>query len=104
MLSIFKCNASYYGETDRHLKIRSGEDIGISPWTFKKVKSSAESSISDQFLFCNHDHSFTILALGTHKFLLEIKEGLLIKRDKPMLNTNIVPPHYSYLTRYNMIG
>ena len=105
MLSIFKCNASYYGETDRHLKIRSGEDIGISPLTFKKVKPSAESSIRDQFLFCNHDHSFTILALGTHKFLLEIKEGLLIKRDKPILNTNIiVPSHYSYLTRYNMIG
>ena len=105
MLSIFKCNASYYGETDRHLKIRSGEDIGISPLTFKKVKPSAESSIRDQFLFCNHDHSFTILALGTHKFLLEIKEGLLIKRDKPILNTNIiVPPHYSFLTRYNVIG
>ena len=29
-----RCNASYYGETDRHLKIRLGEDIGISPLTF----------------------------------------------------------------------
>ena len=32
---------------------------------------------------------FTILAQGTNKFLLEIKENLLIKRDKPILNKNI---------------
>ena len=38
-----RCNAFYYGETDRHLKIRSGEHIGISPLTFKKVKLSADS-------------------------------------------------------------
>ena len=31
----------------------------------------------------------TILAQGTNKFLLEIKESLLIKRDKPILNKNI---------------
>ena len=29
------CNSSCYGETERHLKVRSGEDIGISPLTFK---------------------------------------------------------------------
>ena len=28
-----RCNASYHGETDRHLRIRSGEHIGISPLT-----------------------------------------------------------------------
>ena len=38
-----RCNASYYGETDRHLKVRSGEHIGISSLTFKKVKPSVES-------------------------------------------------------------
>ena len=98
-----RCNASYYGETDRHLK-RSGEQIGISPLTFKKVKPSAESSIRDHLLFCNHDpllDDFTILAQGTNKFVLEIKENLLIKRDKPLLNILL---RYSYLTRYNMIG
>ena len=31
-----RCNASYYGETDSHLKIRQGEHIGISPLTLKK--------------------------------------------------------------------
>ena len=87
-----RCNASYYGETDRHLKIRSGEHIGISPLTFKKVKPSAESSIRDHLLFCNHDPSFddfTILAQETNKFLLGTKESLLIKHDKPILNKNI---------------
>ena len=101
-----RCNASYYGETDRHLKVRSGENISISPLTFKKVKPSAESSIRDH-LFCNHDPSFddfTILAKGTNNFWLEIKESLLIKHDKPILNKTLVPLHYSYLTRYNMIG
>ena len=50
-----KCNASYYGETDRHLKIRSGEHNDISPLTFTKVKPSAESSIREHLLLCNHD-------------------------------------------------
>ena len=87
-----RCNTSYYGKIDRHLKIRSGEHIGISPLTFKKVTSSAEISIREHLLFCNHDPSFddfTILVQGTNKFLLEIKESLLIKRDKPILNKNI---------------
>ena len=83
---------TYYGETDRYLKIRSGEHIGISPLTFKKVKPSVEISIRDHLLFCNHDPSFgdfTILSQGTHKFLLEIKESLLIKLDKSILNKSI---------------
>ena len=33
-----RCNSSYYGARDRHLKSRSGEHIGISPVTFRKVK------------------------------------------------------------------
>ena len=87
-----RCNACYYGETDRNLKVRLGEDIGISQFIFKNVELSAKSSICDHLLFCNHNPSlndFTILAQGTDKFLLEIKESLLIKHDKPVLNRNI---------------
>ena len=40
-----RCNSTYYGETDRHLKVWSGEHIGISPLTFKKTKPSKESAI-----------------------------------------------------------
>ena len=53
---------------------------------------SAESSVRDHLLFCNHDPSFddfTVLVRGTNKFLLEIKENILIKRDKPISNKNI---------------
>ena len=87
-----RCSASYYGETDRHLKVRSGEHIGFSLLTFKKVKPSAESSIRDHLLFCNYDSSFddfTVLAQGPNVLLLEIKESLLIMCDKPILNNKI---------------
>ena len=45
-----RCNSSYYGETERQLKVRSGEHIGISRLTFKKTKPSKESSIRDHLL------------------------------------------------------
>ena len=83
---------SYYDETDRHLNLGSGEHIDIFPLIFKKVKLPADSSIREHLLFCNHDPSFDdfiILVQGTKKFLLEIKDSLLIKRDKPKLNKNI---------------
>ena len=89
-----RCNSSYYGETDRHLKVRSREHIGISPLTFRKVKPSIESAIRDHLLNCNNIASFdefTILAYGHHKYILKLKESLLIKRARPVLNKNISP-------------
>ena len=85
------CNETYYGETVRHLVVRSGEHIGVSPLTNKKVKAK-ESSIKDHLLFCNHTPSlddFSVLTHEDNKFRLELKESLLIKRDKPSLNKNI---------------
>ena len=79
-----RCNSSYYGETERHLKVSSSEHIGISPLTFKKTKPSKESSIHDHLLECDNNLSFdefTILAHGNKKYLLKIKESLLIKRS-----------------------
>ena len=87
-----RCNSSYYSEMDRHLKVRSGDHIGISPLTFRKVKPSKETAICDHLLNCNNIPSFdefTILAYGNHKHILEIKESLLIKHDSPFLNKNI---------------
>ena len=80
-----RCNSSYYGQKVRHLKIRSGEHIRISPLTFKKTKPSKESSTREHLLQCDNNPSFeefTILAHGNKKYLLEIKESLLIKRDQ----------------------
>ena len=68
------------------------EHIGISPLTSKKIKPSKESAIRDHLLICNNVPSFdefSILAHGNNRFVLEIKESLLIKRDKPVLNKNI---------------
>ena len=87
-----RCNSSYYGDTERHLKVRSGEHIGISPLTFKKMKPSKESSIRDHLLECDNNPSFdqfTICAHGNKKYLLEIKDSLLIKRVQPVLSKNI---------------
>ena len=76
----------------RHLKVKSGKHIGISLLTFKNMKPSKVSSIRDHPLQCDNNplfDEFTILAHGNYKYLLEIKESLLIKRDQPVLNKNI---------------
>ena len=78
------CNESYYGECIRHLNVRIGEHIGISPLTRKQVKPK-NSSVADHLLLCNHSASyddFSILTRDSSKFLLELKESLLILRDK----------------------
>ena len=78
----FQCglyNESYYCENIRHLDIRSGEHIGVSPFTGKKVKLSNNSAICDHLLHCNFLPSFdnfSVLAHGNKKYLLEIKESL----------------------------
>ena len=77
---------------DRKTLKSSGEHIGISQVTFKKTKPSKESSIHDHLLQCDNNPSFdefTILAHGNKKYLLEIKESILIKRNQPVLNKNI---------------
>ena len=86
------CNESYCGESIRHLDVRSGGHIGVSPLTGKKVKPIKKSPVRDHLLHYNHLPSFdnfSILADENKKFLLEIKESLLIMGDKPSLNRNI---------------
>ena len=54
-------------------------------------QSISNSAVRDHLLQCNYLCSFdvNILARETKKFVLEIKENLLIMRDKPSLNRNI---------------
>ena len=55
------------------------------------IQFSDVSSVTT-LLNCNNILSFeefTILTNGNYKFDLEIKESLLIKRDRPILNKNI---------------
>ena len=73
------------------VNVRIVEHIGTSPLTKKHVKSK-NSSVADHLLFCNHLTSyddFSILTRESKKFLLEMKESLLIIRDKPSLTRNI---------------
>ena len=55
------------------------------------MKPSKESLIHDHLVECDDAslEQFTILAHGNKKYLLEIKESLLIKCDQPFLNKNI---------------
>ena len=48
---------SYYGESVRHLNVRIGKHIGISPLPKKQVKPKI-SSVADHLLFCNHLASY----------------------------------------------
>ena len=66
-----RCSCSYYGETDRHVRVRTWKHIGLSPLTFKKCKPSKESAVRDHLLFCDNDPSieeFSVLAKVSSKF------------------------------------
>ena len=74
------CNESYYGESIIYLDIRSGEQIGLSP------------AVCDYLLHYNFLPSFDNFDRLVHKnkkYLLEIKDSLLIMRDKPSLDRSI---------------
>ena len=86
------CNVTYYGKTYRHFFTRAAEHMGISNLTEKRVKNMKESAVSDHRLQCDCVISFDdfdVLASDTNNFRLLIKESLLIKRDKPILNRTI---------------
>lgn len=58
----------------------------------KKTKPANKCSILDHVLECNNKPSvdeITVLAYGKKKYSLKLKESLLIKFDKPILNRNI---------------
>ena len=89
------CNATYYGESERHFFVRASEYLDMTPLTENLVKNPKKSAIFDHILLKGHDTSFEdfmILMKENNKFKLHLKEFHLIKRDKPELNRNI----YSY--------
>ena len=86
------CNVIYYGKTYRHFFTRAAEHMDISNLTSKHVQNVKESAVSDHLSQCNwaidFDH-FDVLASDTNSFRLLIKESLLIKYDKPVLNCTV---------------
>ena len=86
------CNATYYGKTYRHFFARAAEQLDISNLTGKRVKNVKESAVSDHLLQCDCTidlENFDILASDSNSFRLLIKESLLIKREKPVLNRTV---------------
>ena len=70
--------------------IRAAEHI--SNLTVKRLKCVKQSVISAHLLQCNcaiNFDDFTILATDCSKFKLLLRESLLIKREKPILNRTI---------------
>ena len=70
-----------YAECVRHLNVRIGEHIGISPLTRKKVKPKG-SAVTDHLSLCNHSptfENFSVLAKENKKIPIRIER-------KPPLN------------------
>ena len=86
------CNASYITKIFRHMKVRISEHQGISPQTGKHLKGTLSTFVRDHMLGCNRVvawDDFKVLGRESNHWLLEIKESLFIKRDRPSLNKNI---------------
>ena len=65
---------------------------GVSPRTGKHLKRTLATPAKDHMLDCNPMvawDDFKVLERESNHWLLEIKESLFIKRDKPLLNKNI---------------
>ena len=86
------CKVTYYGKTFRHVYTRSAEHMGISNLTGKRLKNVKQSAISHHLLQCNcaiKSDDFSILATDCNRFKLLLRESLLIKCGKPILNRTI---------------
>ena len=88
------CNATYIGNTKRHQKVRFSEHIGVSPRTNNLLKPTLinASKIKEHIVTNQHKgtlEDFTILSIGGHNNVLEIKESIMIRTLKPTLNDNI---------------
>ena len=95
------CNATYYGKTKRHFKVRMCEHHEVSALTRKRVKGDNDCAIKEH-LFCNHSSGFddfSILASNNNGLKVTLMASLLINRDHPPLNKN----RHSLLWNFLMI-
>ena len=84
------CNATYYGQTQRHFFVRASEHLRVTPLTDKFVKTPKKSAIFDDMLLDDHKVSFDnflILLKEINSFKLKLKESLLI--SQPIFKKNI---------------
>ena len=86
------CNAIYVGKTQRHLRVRIAEHIGVSALTGKSIKPEKDSAVSQHMLMCNcvaSSDNFSIVTKDACNYTLEIKESLTILKENPSLNRNV---------------
>ena len=65
------CNATYYGKTKRHFKVKICEHLQVPALTEKRVKGDKNSALKEHHLFCNHSSGFddySILASSNNDF------------------------------------
>ena len=83
------CNAIYYGETIRNLKVRCLEHLGRNR-SGHKTNSSNPSSVWDHIGKTGPNaimEDFKIITKSNNAFDLLIYESLLIQKDRPSLNS-----------------
>ena len=74
------------------MKIRVSEPLRVSPRTGKHLKGTLSNSVRNNMFDCNHLvawDDFKVLGRESNHWLLEIKESLFIKRDRPLPYKNI---------------
>ena len=85
-------NVTSYEKTFRHFYSRAAEHMGISNLRGKPLKSIRQSAISDHLLQWNctiNFDNFNILDAESNKLKSRVRDYLLIKRDKPILNRTV---------------
>ena len=105
--AVYKCqcglyNISYHGDNDKDLNIRSGEHIDGSSLIRHKVTTTSNSAGCNHLLHSIYLPSFNSISILAHeieKYLLEIKESLLIVKDKLSVNGNITLHLRAFLTK-----
>ena len=85
-------SASYIGKTFTYMKVRVLEHQGVSSGTGEQLNETFSTYVRDRMLDCNHIvacDDLKVLGRESNQRLLEIKESLFIKRDRPSLSNNI---------------
>ena len=88
------CKVNYDRKLFWHIFTKASEHMATSDLIGKHIKNAKDLRISHHLLQCESPitfDDFDILASNSEKSKLFIKESLLIKRDKPVLNKTIKP-------------
>jgi hypothetical protein len=80
------CNASYIGETNRHLSTRIKEHLSSdkSSHIYKHLVESQDCKL------LSNDNCFIVLDQAQTKYQLKLKEALHIQWEKPSLNKQVI--------------